>query len=263
MSYETIVVALDGPVAIITLNRPEARNALSNQMVEDLLDYFQNIRDNRDIRVVVMRAAGKAFCVGGDIRDLSAPRTEAEERAATAKVDTLLRAINRAPQVVIQRIHGAVLGGGIGLVCVSDIAIASADARFGLPEVRLGIVPSLISPFVVQRLGLTNARRWMLTGSQVDGKAALEVGLIHEVCDDEEALDQRVNAIVHEVVQCSPNALAACKQLLFEVLENPDTLAYRVDLLNRLRRSDDGQEGMRAFLEKRPARWVPQSEAQG
>jgi enoyl-CoA hydratase/carnithine racemase len=208
--------------------------------------------------VVVMRAAGKAFCVGGDIRDLSTPRTEAEERAAIAKVDAMLRAVNRAPQVVIQRIHGAVLGGGIGLVSVSDIAIASATTRFALPEVRLGIVPSLISPFVVQRLGLTRTRQWMLTGSQFDGKAALEVGLVHEICD-EEALDQRVDAAVHEVLQCSPNALAECKKLLFEVLENPDTLAYRVDLLNRLRRSDDGQEGMRAFLEKRPARWAPPS----
>jgi isohexenylglutaconyl-CoA hydratase len=255
VSYETIDVALDGPVATITLNRPEARNALSHQMVTDLLEYFQSIRNNRAIRVVVMRAAGKTFCVGGDIRDLSAPRTEAEERAAIARVDTLLRAINRAPQVVIQRIHGAVLGGGIGLVCVSDIAIASAGARFGLPEVRLGIVPSIISPFVVQRLGLTRARRWMLTGAQFDARAAQEVGLIHEVCD-EETLDQRVSATVHDVLQCSPNALAECKRLLFEVLEVPDTLAYRVDLLNRLRRSDDGQEGMRAFLEKRPARWA-------
>jgi isohexenylglutaconyl-CoA hydratase len=257
MVYETLALALDGPVATVTLNRPEARNALSHQMVEDLLDFFQSIRNNRNIRLVVMRAAGKTFCVGGDVRDLSSPRTEAEEKAAIARVDTMLRAINRAPQVVIQRIHGAVMGGGIGLVCVSDIAIASATARFALPEVRLGLVPSLISPFVVQRLGLTNARRWMLTGSQFDSKAALEVGLIHEVCDDEEALDQRVEATVHEVVQCSPNALAECKKLLFEVLEYPDTLAYRVDLLNRLRRSDDGQEGMRAFLEKRPARWVP------
>jgi enoyl-CoA hydratase/carnithine racemase len=257
MDYETILTAPDGPVTTITLNRPEARNALSHQMVEELLHYFESIRNDRTIRVVVIRAAGKAFCVGGDVRDLSAPRTEAEEKAAIARVDTMLRAINRAPQVVIERIHGAVMGGGIGLVSVSDIAIASATTRFALPEVRLGIVPSLISPFVVQRLGLTRARQWMLTGSQFDGKAAQEAGLIHEVCD-EEALDQRVAATVRDVLQCSPNALAECKKLLFEVLENPDTLAYRVDLLNRLRRSDDGQEGMRAFLEKRPARWVPQ-----
>jgi isohexenylglutaconyl-CoA hydratase len=258
MDYETVVIGRDGSVATLTLNRPEARNALSHQMVEELLHFFESICNSRDIRVVVMRSAGKTFCVGGDVRDLSTPRTEAEERAAIARVDTLLRAINRGPQVVVQRIHGAVLGGGIGLVCVSDIAIASANARFGLPEVRLGLVPSLISPFVVQRLGLTRTRQWMLTGGQVDAQAAHEVGLIHEVCDDDETLDQRVSATVHEVLQCSPNALAECKKLLFEVVENPDTLSYRVDLLNRLRRSDDGQEGMRAFLEKRPARWVPQ-----
>jgi len=262
MDYETIAVALDGPVATVTLNRPEARNAMSHQMVEDMLAYFQSIRDNRDIRVVIIRAAGKTFCAGGDVRNLSTPRTEAEERAAIGKLDVMLRAVNRAPQVVIERIHGAVMGGGIGLVCVADIAIASATARFGFPEVRLGLVPSLISPFVVQRLGLTRTRQWMLTGSQFDGRSAQEVGLIHEICD-EEALDGRVAATVGEVLQCSPNALAECKKLLFEVLENNDTLAYRVDLLNRLRRSEEGQEGMRAFLEKRPARWVSQSEARG
>ncbi len=262
MEYQTILVDRDEPVTTITLNRPEARNALSHQMVEELLDYFQRICSNRHIRVVVIRAVGKTFCVGGDVRDLSSPRTEAEEKAALARVDKLLRAINRAPQVVIQRIHGAVMGGGIGLVCVSDIAIASANARFALPEVRLGLVPSLISPYVVQRLGLTHTRQWMLTGSQFDAQAALEVGLIHEVCNDE-ALDERVSATVREVLQCSPNALAECKKLLFEVLEVADTLTYRVDLLNRLRRSEDGQEGMQAFLEKRPPRWVPSTEVQG
>ncbi len=257
MAYETIAIEENGPVATVTLNRPEARNAMSHGMVEDLLAYFQNIRDNREVRAVILRAAGKTFCAGGDIRDLSTPRTDAEENAAVGNLDTMLRAVNRAPQVVIARIHGAVMGGGIGLVCVSDIAIASTAARFGLPEVRLGLAPSLISPFVVQRLGVTQARRWMLTGAQCDGAAAREVGLIHEVCD-EATLDERVTATLHEVLQCSPNALAECKKLLFEVLENPETLDYRVDLLGRLRRSEEGQEGMQAFLEKRPARWVPQ-----
>ena len=261
MNYETLAIAIDGPVATVTLNRPEARNAMSHQMVADMLHFFQGIRDNRSIRVVVIRAAGKTFCAGGDIRDLSAPRTPAEENAAVGKLDTMLRAVNRAPQVVIARIHGAVMGGGIGLVCVSDIAIASTAARFGLPEVRLGLTPSLISPFVVQRLGLTQARLWMLTGTAFDGAAAQKVGLVHEVCD-EAALDERVAASVDEVLHCSPSALAECKKLLFEVLENPETLDYRVDLLGRLRRSEEGQEGMRAFLEKRPAWWAPQSEGQ-
>ena len=257
MGYETIIIEEAGPVATLTLNRPEARNALSHLMVAELLEYFESIRDNRAVRAVVMRAAGKTFCVGGDIRDLSAPRSVAEEDAAIGKLDATLRAINRAPQVVIARIHGAVMGGGIGLVCVSDIAIASATARFGLPEVRLGLVPSLISPFVLSRLGLTRARQWMLTGAQYDSARALDIGLIHDVCD-EAALDERVAATVHDVLQCSPNALAECKKLLFEVLENPETLDYRVNLLNRLRRSEEGQEGMQAFIQKRPARWAPE-----
>ncbi len=257
MAYETILIEEAGPVATLTLNRPETRNAMSHLMVAELLEYFESIRDNREVRAVVIRAAGKTFCAGGDVRDLSAPRSAAEENAAIARLDATLRAINRAPQVVIARIHGAVMGGGIGLVCVTDIAIASATARFGLPEVRLGLAPSLISPFVLSRLGLTRARQWMLTGAQYDSARALEIGLIHEVCD-ETALDERVAAAVHEVLQCSPNALAECKKLLFEVLENPETLDYRVNLLNRLRRSEEGQEGMQAFIQKRPARWVPE-----
>ncbi len=257
MAYATILIEEAGPVATLTLNRPETRNAMSHLMVAELLEYFESIRDNREVRAVVIRAAGKTFCAGGDVRDLSAPRSAAEENAAIARLDATLRAINRAPQVVIARIHGAVMGGGIGLVCVTDIAIASATARFGLPEVRLGLAPSLISPFVLSRLGLTRARQWMLTGAQYDSARALEIGLIHEVCD-ETALDERVAAAVHEVLQCSPNALAECKKLLFEVLENPETLDYRVNLLNRLRRSEEGQEGMQAFIQKRPARWVPE-----
>ncbi len=258
MEYETLAINVDGSVATLTLNRPDARNAMSHQMVADMLHFFQGIRNNRSIRVVVIRAAGKTFCAGGDIRDLSTPRTADEEREALARLDTMLRAVNRAPQVVIERVHGAVMGGGIGLVCVSDIAIASTAARFALPEVRLGLVPSLISPFVVERLGLTQTRRWMLTGTTFDGKAAQAVGLVHEVCEEAE-LDARVAAIINEVLQCSPNALAECKKLLFEVLETPETLNYRIELLNRLRRSEEGQEGMLAFLQKRPARWVPES----
>ncbi len=258
MDYETLALTHHGPVTTITLNRPEAHNAMSHRMVAELLDCFNRIRDNREVRVVVIRAAGKTFCAGGDIRDLKTPRTAVEENAAIAMLDTMLRTVNRAPQVVIARIHGAVMGGGIGLVCVSDIAIASTAARFGLPEVRLGLVPSLISPFVLSRIGLTHTRQWMLTGAQYDTTKALEIGLIQEACDDS-LLDERVAATIHEVLQCSPNALAECKKLLFEVLENPETLSYRVELLNRLRRSEDGQEGMRAFIEKRPARWVPQS----
>ncbi len=256
MEYETLAIACAGSVATLTLNRPDARNAMSHQMVADMLHFFQSIRNNRSIRVVVIRAAGKTFCAGGDIRDLSTPRTAEEEREALARLDTMLRAVNRAPQVVIERVHGAVMGGGIGLVCVSDIAIASTTTRFALPEVRLGLVPSLISPFVVQRLGLTQTRRWMLTGTTFDGPAAQAVGLVHEVCEESE-LDERVAAVTNEVLQCSPNALAECKKLLFEVLETPETLSYRVELLNRLRRSEEGQEGMLAFLQKRPARWVP------
>jgi isohexenylglutaconyl-CoA hydratase len=172
-------------------------------------------------------------------------------------LDKMLRAINEAPQVVIAKIEGAAMGGGFGMVCVADIAIASTEAKMGLPEVRLGIVPALISPYVIERVGLTRARELMLTGRRFDGLTARDYGIVHEAVVPEE-LEARVQIILDEIKQCSPNALAACKRLIFAVKDSPTdaTVDYRTNLLTELRRSDDGQEGMTAFVEKRPPKWV-------
>ncbi|HLJ81192.1 MAG TPA: enoyl-CoA hydratase-related protein [Ktedonobacterales bacterium] len=258
-SYETLLFETAGPVVTITLNRPDVRNAMSNHMVEELLTCFTELASEvyADIRAVVLRAAGDVFCAGGDIRDLSAGGAPGESDAV-ARLDKLLRAVNEAPQVVIARIQGPVMGGGLGLVCVSDIAIAATRATFALPEVRLGIVPALISPFVVARVGLMRARQIMLTGARFDAAAALAYGLVHETCPDAE-LDARIDAALADVLTCAPQALRACKRLLFTVASESDTLAYRVDLLNRLRASDEAQQGMRAFLTKQPAPWIPRS----
>jgi isohexenylglutaconyl-CoA hydratase len=172
-------------------------------------------------------------------------------------LDKLLHRVNEAPQVVIAKVEGAALGGGFGLVCVSDIALASLEAKMGLPEVRLGLVPALISPYVIQRIGLTRARELMLTGRRFSGATAQFYGIVHEALDGD-TLDQRVNEILEEIRQCSPNALAACKRLLFEVKDKPldETVNYRATLLTELRRSTDGQEGMTAFVEKRQPKWA-------
>ena len=255
-TFETLVVERKGPVASITLNRPEVRNAMSNRMVEELLSCFTELAGEAyaDVRAVVLRSAGDVFCAGGDVRDLSAGGSPAENDAV-ARLDKLLRAVNEAPQVVIARIQGSAMGGGLGLICVSDIAIAAERASFALPEVRLGIVPALISPFVVARIGFTRARQIMLTGARLDAAAALTYGLVNEVCPDA-ALDTRVEAALADVLTSAPNALRECKKLLFTVAAGSDTLAYRVDLLNRLRASDEAQQGMLAFLSKQPAPWT-------
>ncbi len=256
-NYDTLSIRVDGPFAHITLNRPEVKNAMNAQMVLDLMAAFAALRDDRSVRAVVLSGAGGTFCAGGDIKEMAAALQGDQTSQNSIVLDALLRAVNQAPQVVIARVEGAAMGGGFGLVCVSDIAIASADAKMGLPEVRLGLAPALISPYVVQRLGLTRARELVLTGRRFGGDDALRYGLVHEVCAPE-ALTARINALLEEIRQCAPNALAACKRLLFQVSDQaPEaTLEYRAALLAELRQSAEGQEGMIAFVQKRPPQWA-------
>src|SRR5579859_547208 len=255
--FDTIIREINGPVATLTLNRPAVRNAMSNRMVDELLDCFTELAGEAyaDIRAVILRAAGDVFCAGGDVRDLSAGGSPGESDAV-GRLDQLLRAVNEAPQVVIARVQGPALGGGLGLICVADIVVAGSRASFGMPEVRLGIVPALISPFVVARLGLPRARYLMLTGQRFSAEEAYAFGLVHELFPDED-LEVAGKGVVDEILKCAPHALRECKRLLFTVATDSDTLAYRIDLLNRLRASDEAQQGMRAFLTKQTAPWIP------
>ena len=258
-SYPTLLLDLTPPFARITLNRPAQRNAMNFQMVEELIAAFAALRQRSDIRAVVLSGADGSFCAGGDIGELksAASQSEDEKTAHTARLDIMLRAVNQAPQVVVASVDGVALGGGFGLVCVSDIAIASTTASFGMPEVRLGLAPAVIAPYVVQRIGFTRSRLLMLTGTRFDGVSAHEYGIVQEICPPE-ILDECTEAILKELRQCSPAALAACKQLLFETAGKPldETVSYRASLLNRLRQSEDGQEGLNAFLQKRPPKWA-------
>jgi isohexenylglutaconyl-CoA hydratase len=255
-SFETLDVKIEGTFAYIILNRPAVKNAMNNQMVLDIIAAFEGLKDNREVRAVILSGAEGTFCAGGDLKEMQALQTGATDNFS-GTLDKMLRAINEAPQVVVTKVEGAAMGGGFGIVCVADIAIASTEAKMGLPEVRLGIVPALISPYVIERVGLTRARELMLTGRRFDGLTALDYGIVHEAVVPEE-LEARVQIILDEIKQCSPNALAACKRLIFAVKDAPTdaTIDYRANLLTELRRSEDGQEGMTAFVEKRPPKWV-------
>jgi isohexenylglutaconyl-CoA hydratase len=261
VQFETITLDLTPPFAYLTLNRPQVKNAMSMQMVIDLLTAFESLRENRDVRAIVLSGAGGTFCAGGDIKEMSAAFQSTEPQPNRELLDTLLRAVNQAPQVVVAKLQGAAMGGGFGLMCVSDIAIADSTAVFGMPEVRLGLAPALISPFVIARVGLTTARRLMLTGARFNAEKALEYGLVHEACTPDE-LDARVQTVLDDLRQCSPNAIAEIKKLIFEVTTKSldETAAYRANLLDTLRRSEDGMEGMMAFVEKRAARWAKKNE---
>lgn len=256
---ETIKIDVQDSVTYLTLNRPDVHNAMSNQMVAEIIDYLASIRQNRAIRAVVIGAAGKTFCAGGDIKDLqaSAGLPMDEKIDIMSKFDEMLHAVTNAPQVIIARVQGAAMGGGFGLVCASDIAVAGERAKFGLPEVRMGLAPALISPYVIDRMGLPNARRLMLTGGRLDAGQAHAQGIVHEVCSDDE-LDTKIAATVADVLQGSPNALAATKALIAEVTSKPpaETLTYRAQLINQLRESAEGQEGMLAFLQKSKPSWA-------
>lgn len=252
---ETLLVEQQDFTAYVTLNRPEAKNAMNFQMVADLTTVFTALQEDRSVRAIVLSGAGGTFCAGGDIKEMR-DHTVPDEQSAT-NLDNMLRACNEAAQVVIARVEGAALGGGLGLVCVSDIAIAAANARFGLPEVRLGIAPAYISPYVLQRAGLARTRELMLTGRRFDGTAAYEYGFLHQVCPPAD-LDHCVNVELDEIRQAAPGAIAATKRLIFAVHNQPldETVGYRAALLNQLRSSKEGQEGLSAFAEKRSPKWV-------
>lgn len=259
MTYETLSIDIQGSVAYVTLNRPQAKNAMNYKMMDELYQVFTGWKDNRDIRAVVLSGADGVFCAGGDIKEMRSSNMPSTDQAGN--LDDMLTAVNEASQVVIAKIEGVALGGGLGLVCVSDIAIASRTAKMGLPEVRLGIAPSFISPYVLRRIGLTRARELMLTGRRFDGQKALEYGFVHQVCEPED-LDNAIDDMLREINYSAPGAISAIKALMFAVEGQPtaDTVTYRADLLNRLRASEEGQEGMLSFIEKRPAKWVEQGE---
>lgn len=253
--FQTLEVRTDGPVAHVTLNRPEVKNAMNYQMVAELHQVFTDFKGDREVRAIVLSGAGGTFCAGGDIKEMRESPVPTQESAAN--LDAMLRAANHASQVVIARVEGNALGGGFGLVCVSDIALASTTARFGLPEVRLGVVPAFISPFVLERIGLTRARELTLTGRRFNGEQAQAYGLVMDACPPDQ-LDHCVNSVLDDIRQCAPGAIAAAKELLFTVKDAPldATVEYRARMLNDLRMGDEAQEGMLAFMEKRPAKWA-------
>ena len=251
----TLAVRYEGMVAHVSLNRPEVKNAMNFQMVADLHSVFSGLRGVREVRVIVLRGTGGTFCAGGDIKEMRENTVPATESAGN--LDAMLRACNTAEQVVVAVIEGAALGGGFGLACVSDIAIAEANCVFGWPEVRLGIAPAYISPFVIQRVGFTRARELMLTGRRFKGDMALEYHIAHHLAPADQ-LEQKLAEVLADLKQCAPSAIAAIKALIFEVSAKSldDTVNYRANLLNRLRSSAEAQEGMLAFMQKRPAQWA-------
>ena len=255
----------EGPVLRLWLNRPETRNALSGDMVREIQATLDAVRDDRSVRVIVVRGAGGTFCAGGDIKNMQASGAAAvagatdELRAGNRRYGAMLAAMNEAPQAVIAVVEGAAMGGGIGFASVADITIAMADAQFAMTEVMLGIVPAAISPFVVRRIGLTAARRFAVSGARLDGRAAHDVGFVHEVADDAVTLEALVTAQINQILKCAPGAVAETKRLMLRAATSmpmTELLEHAADSFAAAVRGPEGREGTAAFVEKRKPHWV-------
>jgi len=265
---ETLLLAPRDGVLHVTFNRPERRNALNVRMVEELIAVFAAISGDATLRAVVLRGAGGSFCAGADVKDMTDARAAdpaqvpADPKAAAARSNRrfgdLMTAVNHATAPVIAVVEGAVMGGGFGLVCSSDVALALRDARFGLPETGLGLIPAQIAPFVVQRVGLTHARRLMVTGARFDGAEAARLGLVHELCDDVAALEAALARVLDQIRRCAPRANAATKRLLLHSLgrELPAVLDEAAQVFAEASVSDEAREGTLAFVQKRLPEWA-------
>ena len=257
--YSTIIAEHAGKVARITLNRPEVHNAFTAAMIRDLRDALREAAADPAVRVVVLTGKGRSFCAGADLnwmREIIASTYEQNyaESLALAEFHEDLYAL---PKPTIARVNGTAIGGGTGFLSACDIVIASSDAKFGLSEVKLGLVPAAISPYVIRRIGEGQARRYFLTGERIDARRAQEIGLVSLVVDPAE-LDARTDELVGLLLSSGPEALAKAKELLRRVPGMPfeEAKTYTAEMIAALRVSAEGQEGMAAFLERRKPKWA-------
>jgi methylglutaconyl-CoA hydratase len=261
MEYTHLLTKRADGVEYLTLNRPEVRNAFNEQVIAELSQWAAAVRalNTGEIRAVVLAGAGKMFCAGADITSMSKTiqYTEAENVRDATAMSRMFGALNDLPMPLIGRIHGAALGGGAGLAAVCDIVVADDAAVFGFTEVKLGILPAVISPFALAKIGRSAARELFLTGARFSAARAKEIGLVHAVVPAVE-LDAKVAEYVREILAAGPEAVAAAKALIPQVWNRSveDAMPITAEAIAARRVAPEGQEGLRAFLEKRKASWV-------
>ena len=259
LRFETLGLAVDGAVLHVRLNRPDVRNAFNGAVVRDLSAAFDAIDGDDEVRVVVLAGEGKSFCAGADLAWMTEQAGlpfDANETGAAAMATMFLR-IAQCRKPVVARVHGHALGGGSGLTAAVDIAICTDDTVFGLTEVKLGIVPAVISPFVMQKIGAGRARALFLTGERFDGREAQRIGLVHKAVPGA-ALDGEVARVVAELLSAGPCAVASAKRLIESVgaLSLDAAIPVTSRWIAELRSTPEAREGMAAFLEKRKPGWI-------
>lgn len=260
-----VLSELDGGWLTIWLNQPKTRNALSGELSEELRLLLEAVHDDRSVRGITLRGKGGVFCAGGDIKNfksgMQADSSTMDDVVASSRSGgELFGMINTMPQPVIILVDGAAIGGGMGVVCTGDIVIATRDSKFGLGETRLGLPPAQITPFVVQRLGLSIARRMMLTGARFDGERACEIGLVDFVATDVADAERLEAEVRTSVLHCAPGANAITKELALAAgqLGREQMLQKAGEAFAQCMLSDEGREGVAAFLEKRRPHWAPE-----
>jgi len=271
MNLEALGLEKSGAVLRITLNRPDSRNAMSLRMVAELRQVLAAAEASAEmpdpVRVLVLRGAGGHFCAGADLKDMAQARMQALQRTAGDAADPIAEAnaafgalcvaYARTPLALVAVLEGSVMGGGFGLACVADIALASHTALFRLPETSLGLVPAQIAPFLVERLGYSQAKRLAVTGGRLDAAAALHLGLVHEVTGGE-MLETALGRILADILACAPGALAATKALVERArLTAPqDLVAEAATVFSQAAQGAEGVEGVTALMQKRKPRWA-------
>ncbi len=256
--YKTILLARDDGLATVTLNRPEVHNAFNDVMLAELIDVFGGLREDPDTRIVILTGSGKSFCAGADLSWMKKviSYTYEENIRDSNQISECMHRLYTLPRPTIARVNGAAIGGGMGLVSACDIVIASDQAVMSLSEVKIGLVPACISPYVVKRAGEARCREFFLTGERLTAQRALAAGLINRAVPPEE-LDGAVAEVVERLLSSGPRALAAAKELLETLPEISleEAKGFTARVIADLRMGDEGQEGMNAFLEKRKPAW--------
>jgi len=257
---EELSITHRGPVAEIQMLRPEVHNAFNARLIAELTAALDALAVNAGVRVIVLSGGGASFSAGADMHWMRAmaAASETDNRTDALALARLLRTLNEVPKPTIARVHGTALGGGVGLIACCDIAIGVNEARFGLTESKLGLLPAVISPYVIAAIGARQARRWFATAEIFDAATALRLGLLHELVSAD-ALDGAIERQIALLLKSGPIASARAKRLVADVLAEPDPDARdaaNAELIARLRVSAEGQEGLTAFLDKRTPAWV-------
>lgn len=260
MSYQFLQLEQRDQVAYAWLNRPELHNAFNTQVIEELYDCFTQLNEREDVRVVILAGRGKSFSAGADLNWMkqAGQASQAENEADALKLANMLHSLATLKQPTIARVQGIAFGGGMGLASACDICIASSDAKFATSEVRLGLAPSTISPYVIRAIGARQASRYFLTAERISAQQALNIGLAHEIAPIEE-LDQKVDEMVQALLLGGPDAQAASKQLIQLVDQNELTAELRLQTAQHIahvRQGSEAKDGLNAFLNKHSPAWI-------